>query len=225
MTTGRRALVAVLGIALAAAAAGEHVSRRMIERRYLQAVEARQQLELHVRGVFTAHHQLTSDLATERKRTHALSDAVAAKSAELDQALGRLAEESRTIRELEVRLRTHEQQMAQLQGELASALQRAQASAVLSPDAAVELERVMVSSDGAPSLQGRVVSVHPEWDFVVIDLGWDAVKIGDTISILRNEELLAKAKVERVQEGVSAAAIMPEWDAANIQVNDRAQLL
>ena len=96
---------------------------------------------------------------------------------------------------------------------------------MIAPDAAVELERVLVSSDGASPLQGRVISVHPEWNFVVIDLGWDAVKIGDTISILRNEAVLAKAKVERVQEGVSAAAVLPEWDADGIEVNDRAQLL
>ena len=83
----------------------------------------------------------------------------------------------------------------------------------------------MVSRDTSAALQGRVISVHPEWDFVVIDLGWDAVKIGDTVSIVRNDELLAKAKVERVQEGVCAAAVMPEWDAKTIQINDRVQLL
>ena len=225
MTTGRRALLVVLGIIVTMVATGEHISRRMMERRYQKATEAREQLERHVSGILATHRQLTNDLATERQRNHTLSEAIVAKSAELEQAVGRLTEESRTIRELQQQLRTQEQQMAQLQGELASSLQRAQAAAVIAPDAAVELERVLVSSDGASPLQGRVISVHPEWNFVVIDLGWDAVKIGDTVSILRNEELLAKAKVERVQEGVSAAAILPEWDAAGVEVNDRAQLL
>lgn len=225
MTTGRRALLVVLGIIVTMAATAEHISRRMMEQRYQKAAEARAQLERHVSGILAAHRQLTDELATERQRNGELSNAIAAKSTELEQAVGRLAEESRTVRELQQQLRTQEQQMAQLQGELASTLQRAQAAAVIAPDAAVELERVLVSSDDLPPLQGRVLSVHPEWNFVVIDLGWDAVKIGDTVSILRNEELLAKARVERVQEGVSAAAIMPEWNAAEIQVNDRAQLL
>src|SRR3989338_1738591 len=207
------------------AATGEHISRRMMERRYQKATEAREQLERHVSGILATHRQLTNDLATERQRNHTPSEAIVAKSAELEQAVGRLTEESRTIRELQQQLRTQEQQMAQLQGELSSALQRAQSASMIAPDAAVELERVLVSSDGASPLQGRVISVHPEWNFVVIDLGWDAVKIGDTISILRNEAVLAKAKVERVQEGVSAAAVLPEWDAAGIEVNDRAQLL
>ena len=225
MTAARRALLAVLGVVVTVTAVGEHISRRMMERRDQQAIETRQQLERQFGGILATHQQLTSDLATERQRTQTLSDAIAAKSAELENAVGRLAEETQTVRELQVRLKVQEQQMAQLQGELATALQSAQAAASSTPAAAVELERIMVSSAGSPALQGRVVSVHPDWNFVIIDLGWDAVKIGDTVSIIRNEELLAKATVERVQEGVSAAAIMPEWEAAKIQVNDRVQLL
>ena len=225
MTTARRALLAVLAVVVTVAAVGEHLGRRRIERRYQASLEARQQLERQVSGILATHQRLTDELATQRQRNGELSEAIAAKSAELEHAVGRLAEESRTIRELQQDLRIQEQQMAQVQAELSSALQRAQASAEAAPEAAVELERVMVSGAGTPTFQGRVISVHPEWNFVVVDLGWDAVKIGDTISILRNNAFLAKAKIERVQEGVSAAALMPEWSAAEIQVNDRAQLL
>ena len=225
MTTGRRALLAVLGIVVTMTAVGEHLSRRLIERRYRQALEGRQQLERQVGGVLTTHKQLTNDLVAERQRTQALTNTVAEKSAELDKTIGRLAEEAQTVRELQQQIKVQEQQMAQLQGELADALHLAQAAPAASSSAAVELERIMVSGEASPALQGRVISVHPEWDFVVIDLGWDAVKIGDTVNIMRNDELLAKAKVERVQEGISAAAIMPEWDAKIVQVNDRVKLL
>jgi peptidoglycan hydrolase CwlO-like protein len=216
----RRILVAVLGLMVTVTAMGEHLSRRMAERRYQQAVEVRQQLERNIGGILSSHRQLVSELETERKRTEELSKAVAEKNAELERAIGRLAQETQTIRELEQQLRVHEQRMAQLQGELSDALEGRQA-----PTAAVELEQIVVSSEAASTLQGRVISVHPEWDFVVIDLGWDAVKIGDTVTIVRNNELLAKAKVERVQEGVCAATVLPEWDAGNVQVNDDVQLL
>ena len=225
MTTARRALLAVLGIVVTMTAVGEHLGRRLIERRYRQALEGRQQLERQVSGVLTTHKQLTDDLAAQRQRTQALTNTVDEKSAELDKSIGRLAEEAQTIRGLQQRIKVQEQQMAQLQGELADALHLAQVAPGATSSAAVELERIMVSSDTSPALRGRVISVHPEWDFVVIDLGWDAVKIGDTVTIMRNEEFLAKAKVERVQEGVSAAAIMPEWDAENVRVNDRVKLL
>ena len=225
MTTARRTLLAVFGIVVTITAVGEHLSRRLIERRYRQALEGRQQLERQVSSVLTTHQQLTNDLAAERQRTHALTDDVAEKSAELDHTIGRLAEEAQTIRGLQQQITVQEQQMAQLQGELADALHLAQAAPAASSSAAVELERIMVSSETSPTLQGRVISVHPEWNFVVIDLGWDAVKIGDTVSIVRNDALLAKAKVERVQEGIAAAAIMPEWDAEKVQINDRVKLL
>ena len=89
----------------------------------------------------------------------------------------------------------------------------------------VQLERVVVSHADASELKGRIVSVHQDWNFVVIDLGWDAVKIGDTVSIFHNEQLLAKARIERVQEAVCAATILPEWNAASVQVNDVARVL
>ena len=226
MTTARRVLLAVFGMVVTITAVGEHLSRRLIERRYHQVLETHQQLERQVGGVLTTHKQLTNDLTAQRQRTQALTNAVAEKNAELDNTIGRLAEESQTVRELQQQIKVQEQQMAQLQGELADALHLAQAApAAGTSSAAVELERIMVSNEASPALQGRVISVHPEWNFVVIDLGWDAVKIGDTVSIVRNDALLAKAKVERVQEGIAAAAIMPEWDAKTVQINDHVKLL
>ena len=225
MTTARRVLLAVLGMVVTITAVGEHLGRRLIERRYRQVLETHQQLERQVGGVLSTHKQLTNDLTAERQRTQTLTNAVAEKNAELDKTIGRLAEEAQTVRGLQQQIKVQEQQMAQLQGELADALHLAQVAPAAGTSAAVELERIMVSNEASPALQGRVISVHPEWNFVVIDLGWDAVKIGDTVSIMRNDELLAKAKVERVQEGISAAAIMPEWDTEKVQVNDRVKLL
>ena len=224
--TARRVLIAILGVVLVAAAGGEHLSRRLIERRFQKMVDGRQQLERQFREILTTHQQLTGDLANERQRSQELSKAVAEKSAQLDKAVARLSEEGQTARALQLRLAAMEQQMGQLQGELAAALQDrlTGANAKDAKPSAVQLERIVVSKAGAPTLQGRVVSVHQDWDFVIIDLGWDAVKIGDTVSIFRNEELLAKGRVERVQEGVSAASVLPEWDIAKVRANDRVQL-
>ena len=123
-----------------------------------------------------------------------------------------------------MRLSTTQQQMDQLQGELALALQ-SHSWAAQEASGAVQLERVVVSDAGASNLNGRVVSVNKDWHFVVIDLGWDAVRIGDTVSIFRGEQLLAKARVDRVQEGICAATILPEWGTAEVHVNDLVKLL
>ena len=219
----RRILLAFLGVGLIGAAVGEHLYRRLIERRYRQEITGRQQLERRFNEVVITHDQLISDLAKERQRSQELSAIVKEKSEAFEQTVGRLSEETQTIRELQLRLAAMEQQMDHLQGELATALQQS-GSANEGKAGAVELERIVVAKADAP-MQGRVVSVHPDWDFVIIDLGWDEVNIGDTVSIFRSDQLLAKARVERVQEGVAAATLLPEWKSAKIQVNDRVQLL
>ena len=149
---------------------------------------------------------------------------------ELEQSVGRLMEETRTVRELQMHLAAMQQQMDQLQGELAVTLQEhqgtpGQARQQQPKPAPVQLEKIVVSDAGSVGLQGRVLSVHRDWSFVVIDLGWDAVKIGDVASVFRNEQLLAKVRVDRVQEGICAATLLPEWEHADVRVNDSVRVL
>jgi len=109
-----------------------------------------------------------------------------------------------------------------VQGELALSLQQ-QGGASGTREGWIRLEKVVVGEPGAATaagFEGRVVSIHPEWQFIVVDLGWDAVTIGDVVSIYRGEQFLAKARVDRVQEAVCAATVLPEWQQAVLQVND-----
>jgi len=219
----RQILIGTLGAAIVLAAAAEHLGRRAVERRYRGAVADRQQLEQDVRGVLAAHDELTGELDRERERSRELSEALSAARAELEEAHASLADERRAARELEIQLASSQRQMEQLQGELAVSLEEARRQP--EPAGPVQLERVVVSDGRAPGLQGRVMSIHEDWGFIVVDLGWDTVRIGDTLSVVRGEALLAKARVERVQEGVCAATILPEWKAAQIQVNDLVRIL
>ena len=97
--------------------------------------------------------------------------------------------------------------------------------ATTKPADPIELQRIVVSGETSPAFLGRIVSVHHDWDFVIIDLGWDAVKVGDTVSIIRGNQLLARARVDRVQEGVCAATVLPEWETESVRVNDTVQIL
>jgi len=166
-----------------------------------------------------------ADLRNEQERSHGLSEALATTRGQLEETTGRLTEERQSVRALQARVAAMQQQMDQLQGELALTFQARAQEAAAKGAGPVQLERIVVSSEALPGLRGRIVSVHQEWDFVVIDLGWDAVKIGDTVSIFRDERLLAKARVDRVQEDVCAATVLPGWDMGTISVNDEAQVL
>ncbi len=223
MGTKQRIIVAAGGLFLIGIAGTEHVGKRLFQHRYEEAVEARQRLERQFTSALTNHERITRELQEERTRSQALSEALNATKTELQQAHGRVSEEQKRVRELQLRVASLQQQTEQLQGELAMSLQeRSGAAGASSP---VQLEKIVVSDPGAAELRGRVLSVHQSWNFVVVDLGWDRVRIGDTISIVRNEQVVAKAKVERVQEQVCAATVLPEWNTAEVHVNDAAQVL
>ena len=225
MSRERQILLTVLGVVVVGAGIGEHMARRQLEVRHRKVLEGRRQLELQFGEVLATHEQLKQQLVSEQRRSKELTEALASSRGQLEEAVGRLSQASQGTRQLQMRLAAMQQQMDQLQGELALTLQERQKGAKAQEAKPVELERIIVSDAATPSLQGRVVSVHPEWNFVVIDLGWNTVKIGDTVSIFRKEQLLAKVRVERVQEGVCAATVLPEWETAEVHVNDQARVL
>ena len=222
--TGRRALVGVVVAVLAAIAGSEHHARRLIQAQFRQAAEARQQLERRFGEVMASHERLNSDLDTERQRSQELEQALASAKSQFEQASGRLAEEGRTSRTLQLRLAEMQQQMDQLQGELAVTLKQREGASGVKPGA-VQIERVVVSDAGGSNPAGRVISIHRDWNFVVINLGWDAVRIGDVVSIFRDDAFQAKARIERVQEGVCAATVLPDGKTDAVQLNDRVRVL
>lgn len=219
----RRILIVGIGVVLVGVAVEEYLHRRVVQQRYVASEEARRELTRELRRLLTVHQDTQALLQREREQTHALTEMVAEQRTQLDGAMTRLTEGDRTTRALQLRLVTMEQQLGQVQGELALALERLTAQQPESD--AVQLERVVISRGAGQPLIGRVVSIDQEWRFVVISLGWDTVKIGDTVSILRNDQLLAKARIERVQERVAAASLLPDWQDVQVQVNDVVQIL
>ena len=218
-------LIGVSGMAVLGAAVFEHGARRTAEHRCQQVVEARRQLEIQFGEVLATHEQLKGDLTREQQHAQELMQALAGMRARMEEAVGRLTDETRQVRELQTRLASMQQQMDQLQGELAVTIQdRQQSGALTGTSAPVQLERIVVSDAASLGPNGHVLSVHRNWNFVVVDLGWDTVKIGDMVSIFRNDQLLAKARVDRVQEGVCAATILPGWETAEIRINDLARV-
>jgi hypothetical protein len=216
-------LIVGIGVVLVGVAVEEYLHRRVVQQRYVVSEEARRELTRELTRLATVHQDTQVLLQREREQTHALTEMVAEQRTQLDETITRLTEVDRTTRALQLRLVTMEQQLGQVQGELALALERFTAQQPESD--AVQLERVVISRGAGQPLIGRVVSIDQEWRFVVINLGWDTVKIGDTVSILRNDQLLAKARIERVQERVAAATLLPDWQDVQVQVNDVVQIL
>lgn len=220
-----RLVIAVVGVTLVGAVVHEHASRRQAESQYRQAARARRELELQVGEMLASHQRLQQDLTREQQHSRELSDALASTWIELERTVARLTEETQNAKKIQTKFSAMQQQMDQLQGELAVTLEQRQAEAPAVGSGTVQLERVVVGEEAASALRGRVVSVHRDWGFVIINLGWDAVRIGDTVSIFHGEQILAKARVERVQEGTCAATVLPSYHTDDIHVNDIARVL
>ncbi|MBI3319264.1 MAG: hypothetical protein HYZ89_01580 [Candidatus Omnitrophica bacterium] len=224
---------AVVGfVVLAFCAAGfafarqsEHRKRLATEHKLSQTIQAKQLVE--------------AKLSAEQSRSQKLSEALEVKTKEVNQVVSRLEAEARAVETLQGRLAQMEGQLAQMEGQIS----QLQAELVLSSRAREELaQRMPAQAGGGPTelekiqvmvgplgglneASGKIIQINPDWQFVVVDLGWHTVNIGDVLGIYRRDQLIAKVKVERVQEQVAAASILPEYRTADIAVNDRVTVL
>ena len=63
--------------------------------------------------------------------------------------------------------------------------------------------------------------VNKEYAFVVVNLGHQHnLNIGDILYVYRNDELIGKVQIERTEENMSAAAVLPDWQNAEFKEND-----
>ena len=212
------AAFALLTFGFAIARQLEHRKRLATEQQLLQTIQAKQLVE--------------AKLSAEEQRSQKLSEALELKTKEVDQVARRLEAESRAVELLQGRLAQTESQISQLQAELVLAARAREELAQRLPaqasGGAAELEKIKVvvgPLGGLNEASGKITQVNPDWQFVVVDLGWHAVNIGDVLGVYRGEQLIAKVKVERIQEQVAAASILPEYRTADITVNDRVAVL
>lgn len=226
-TQGIRIALIITGVGLAGGWGAEWAAHQTVKRRYEVALQTQRTLELELAEVRAEHERVAEVLAKEEQRSGQLASALLEKDQVLQQTMARLAHEDLITQELQDRLLAMQRQFDEVQGELAVALQSRTAETAGAGGGMVQLEKVVVSQPAMADAasQGHVVSVHPEWKFVVIDLGWDAVRIGDVVSIYRDEALLGKARVERVQEQVSAVTLLPDWMQTEVRVNDIVRVL
>ena len=69
-----------------------------------------------------------------------------------------------------------------------------------------------------PGLRGKVLAVDAKWNFIVIDAGSDVAKENGVVLIRRDDKLVGKARIVRVEAQRSFANILPEWQQANYSV-------
>ncbi len=88
----------------------------------------------------------------------------------------------------------------------------------------IELEKILVKT--MPEITGKVLSYDKENGFVVVNLGsTDNLKLGDTLSIYRDDKFVGKAQVEKIEEKTSAAVILTPWKSIEYKENNTVKKL
>lgn len=78
------------------------------------------------------------------------------------------------------------------------------------------------SKAGTAILEGKVLVVNKEYDFVVVNIGQkDNLAIGDTLEVFRKEKKLGKLKVEEVRDTMSVAIPLEPKLIKQIKEDDR----
>ncbi len=84
----------------------------------------------------------------------------------------------------------------------------------------VELERIVVKQEG--ELEGKVLVVNKEYNFIVTDVGLnDQIALGDILTVFRDGKYVGEGQVEKIYDTMSAATIAKETKPGAIQVNDK----
>jgi hypothetical protein len=84
----------------------------------------------------------------------------------------------------------------------------------------VELEKIVVKI-ASEALEGRILVVNKEFNFVITNMGKrDELSLGDTLEIVRQDEPIGHAQIEKLYESMSAATIIPEGKELEIREGD-----
>ena len=181
-----------------------------------------------------SEEQLAKAIQTQQSLSKAVEDRekeISRVTEDLAQARAQAKDAAAQLAKIQNERETIKRQLAQLQqakSELESQV------AAQSERPMVELPKVLVTNEElprrsssssrqalAPPVDGQVVVVNREYDFVVMNLGKNhGLAIGQELRIVRGDQVLGTVKVEKVYDELSAAAILPDSQKENIREGD-----
>lgn len=84
-----------------------------------------------------------------------------------------------------------------------------------------EIVRTRDQKQMPPGLSGRIATVNPTWNFVVLDVGdRDGVVRDGVLLVYRGNDYIGKVKVVATEANTAVADILPEWTKTDILPGD-----
>lgn len=180
-----------------------------------KAAAAQEELSQQVESREQEIARLTKDLQQATQASQGIKDQLAAVQAERDNFKKQLTDIQQAKAELETKVMELSERPTV---ELDKVLVTGDPSSASMSSAAMALP---VSLTGATGSGGQVMVVNRDYDFIVMNQGKShGVAVGQEYQIFRGNEILGRAKVEKVYDELSAAALTPESKKNHIREGD-----
>ncbi|MDP2940484.1 MAG: hypothetical protein Q8O13_10525 [Candidatus Omnitrophota bacterium] len=136
---------------------------------------------------------------------------IAARDEQIKLSLDKLEKEVIARKDLEAQLVTvmrEKQDLASQIEELAAKLPKN-----------IELEQIVIKASSG--LKGKILSYDKDNNFVVTDLGsQNNLKLGDILSVYRNDVFIGRVQIEKFEGTSSAAVVLSPWKNVEFKEND-----
>lgn len=180
------------------------------EKKLVETINKKETVENELIETIKAKEDVEEELVTEKERSLALEKEVEEREHQVKLVLEKLEKEEIARRQAEAHLIIAMEGKRVLEEKLRGPARRSKT---------VKLGAIIVKP--APLLTGKVLAVNEAYDFIIVDLGRaNDMTIGDILSVYRNDGLIGRVQVEKVEEKNSAAAILPEWQGVEFKEND-----
>lgn len=188
----------------------EKKQRIETEEKLFSTIQAKRTVEQNLEDEQRKNKELAERLTEEKRRKRAILAALNKKEKELNQERKRRLELQRVSKENEDRLKM----VLRSRNELKEKLDEL----TVEPKT-IELKKIVVRP--ITSLEGKILRVNREFEFVIIDLGkQDNLKVGTILAVYRAKEIIGKVRVEKLAEKVSGATILHQMSWYDISEGD-----
>jgi len=173
--------------------------KKVIENRLVETIKSKKRVE--------------NKLVSEKERSYVLEKEVKQRDRQIKIALDKFEKEIAVRRQAEARLIIGLERIRALEARLRG---------FTNLPVTLELEKIIVKP--VPELRGRLLAVNKEHKFILVDLGRaNNLELGNILSVYRGGEFIGRVRVERMEERICAAAILPDWQEVEFKQNDEVE--
>jgi len=155
-----------------------------------------------------------SQLSDARDQIAQLEQTVAQREADLAQANGRIDTLETEATALQAEIDSLTAKVAELEESFREC--EANYDSLLS-----DFKKLVGEKTNVKGLAGRILFVNPEWNFVILDIGSDeGISATAEMLVQRSDKLVGRVRVTTVDNSMSVAEIIPEWQEEAVRKGD-----